>query len=135
MYFHCLYQIYVPSRIKGVFRALPNITMELFSNKVFFKDSWKVFIKSLDPNPPCSYSIKTKIPSLACAWNILNHFMRTLTHFSPSSIFHIETSHLICAANQMTGFYMIQNNRLKWVKVKIKSMTLMVLTNKDIKLQ
>ena len=35
----------------------------------------------------------------------------------------------------MTGFYMIQYNRLKWVKVKTKSMTLMVLTNKDVKLQ
>ena len=39
-----------------------------------------------------------------------------LTHFSPSVAFHIETSHLICTANQMTGLYMKCNTGLKWVK-------------------
>ena len=28
---------------------------------------------------------------------------------------HMETSHLICTANQMTGFYMKCNNWWKWV--------------------
>ena len=33
----------------------------------------------------------------------------------PSVAFHIETRHLICSANQMTGFYMRCNTGLKWV--------------------
>ena len=37
--------------------------------------------------------------------------------FQPSASFHIETSYLVCSANQMTGFYMKRNTRLKWVKV------------------
>lgn len=34
-----------------------------------------------------------------------------INSFQPVVAFHIETSHLICAANQMIGFYM----ELKWV--------------------
>ena len=34
--------------------------------------------------------------------------------------FHVETSHLICTANQMTGFYVKFNTRLKWGKLKGK---------------
>ena len=34
-----------------------------------------------------------------------------------SVVSHIETSHLIHAANQMTDFYMKCNTGLKWVKV------------------
>ena len=34
----------------------------------------------------------------------------------PGVAFHIETSHLICTANQVTGFYMEYNTGLKWVK-------------------
>ena len=33
----------------------------------------------------------------------------------PSVAFHIETSHLIYTANQMTGFYMKCNSGFKWV--------------------
>ena len=36
--------------------------------------------------------------------------------FLSSVAFHIETSHLICNANQMIGSYMKCNTRLKWVK-------------------
>ena len=36
--------------------------------------------------------------------------------FQPSVVFHIETSHLLFRAKQMTGFYMKRNTRLKWVK-------------------
>ena len=43
-------------------------------------------------------------------------FPRTVNIFQPSIAFHIETSHLICSANQMTGFYMKCNTELKWVK-------------------
>ena len=46
----------------------------------------------------------------------------------PSVAFHIETSHLVCSANQMTGFYIKCNNGLKrvepiwktWIKPLIK---------------
>ena len=34
--------------------------------------------------------------------------------FQPSVAFHIETRHLICTANQMTGFYMKCNTGLEW---------------------
>ena len=36
--------------------------------------------------------------------------------FQLSVAFHIETSHLIYHANQVTGFYMECNTGLKWVK-------------------
>ena len=37
----------------------------------------------------------------------------------PKSAFHVETSHLICRANQMTGFYMKRNIGVKWVNENI----------------
>ena len=37
-----------------------------------------------------------------------------LKTFQSSVVFHIETSHLICPANQITGFYM-EYNGLMWV--------------------
>ena len=33
--------------------------------------------------------------------------------------FHIETSHLICSANQMTSFFMKCNAGLKWIQTKM----------------
>ena len=38
--------------------------------------------------------------------------------FQSSVAIHIETSHLICIANEITGFYMESNTGLKWVKIK-----------------
>ena len=38
---------------------------------------------------------------------------------SASVAFHIKTSQLICTANQLTGFYMKCNTRLKWVKLDL----------------
>ena len=35
--------------------------------------------------------------------------------FQPSVVFDIETSHLICSANQIAGFYIKCNTALKWV--------------------
>ena len=35
--------------------------------------------------------------------------------FHPTVAFHIETSHLICAVNQITGFCIKCNTGLKWV--------------------
>lgn len=46
--------------------------------------------------------------------SLLNFLVSTgieINPFQPVVAFHIETSHLICAANQMIGFYM----ELKWV--------------------
>ena len=40
-----------------------------------------------------------------------------LNPFQPNTAFHIKTSHLICTANQMTGFYMKCNTGLKWLNV------------------
>ena len=37
-----------------------------------------------------------------------------LNPFQLSVIFHIGTCHLVCIANQMTGFYMKCNAGLKW---------------------
>ena len=39
------------------------------------------------------------------------------TPFQPSVAIHLETSHLICSANQMTGFYMNCNPELNWVNL------------------
>ena len=36
--------------------------------------------------------------------------------FQPNVAFYIESSHLICSPNQMTGFYKKCNAGLKWVK-------------------
>ena len=36
--------------------------------------------------------------------------------FQPNDTCHKETSHLVCTAKQMTGFYMKYNIGLKWVK-------------------
>ena len=41
--------------------------------------------------------------------------LSTYTHFSLVFHFVIETSFLICSANQMTGFYMNLKTELKWV--------------------
>ena len=57
----------------------------------------------------------------------LKHFNKFLTNvqfrksleFNSSQFsvaFHIETSHLACKANEVSGFYMKGNTRLKWVK-------------------
>ena len=37
--------------------------------------------------------------------------------FQPNVAFHIEISYMICIANQMTGFIMKSNTRLKWVEL------------------
>ena len=42
-----------------------------------------------------------------------------INQFQPSVGFHIETSHLKCTSNQMTGFYMKCNTWLKWVEVQV----------------
>ena len=44
--------------------------------------------------------------------------------FQSSVAFHIETSHLICNANQMIGFFMKCKTGLKWVNLQNKSMIL-----------
>ena len=46
-------------------------------------------------------------------------FVRCFNRIQPSVGFHMETSHLIFTANQITGFHMECNTGLKWVKVCI----------------
>ena len=41
--------------------------------------------------------------------------------FQPSVVFHIEASHLLCSAKQMTGFHMKCNARLKCVCIPFLS--------------
>ena len=48
------------------------------------------------------------------------YFLCHFNQFQPSVTFHIETSHLICTANQTTGFYMKSNTWLKWVNGSYK---------------
>ena len=40
---------------------------------------------------------------------------RFFKRFQPRILFHIGISHLFCAANQVTGFYIKFNNGLKWI--------------------
>ena len=54
------------------------------------------------------------------------HGSNLINPFQPSVAFYIETSHLIFIANQIIGFCMKWNTRLKWVKAR---------TNKSHKLQ
>ena len=44
-----------------------------------------------------------------------------LLNFSSRVTFHRETTHLICYANQMTGYYMKCNTWVKWVNSRIPS--------------
>ena len=46
-------------------------------------------------------------------WNL--HYVMSL--LQPNFAFFIETSHFMCAANQMTGFYIKCNSGLKWVNL------------------
>ena len=43
--------------------------------------------------------------------------MKWINQFQPSAAFHIETSHFISTINNMTGFYVKCNIRLKMVKL------------------
>ena len=43
------------------------------------------------------------------------HIQEVLNPLQPSVAFHIETSHLICTTNQISGFYIKCNAGLKWV--------------------
>ena len=45
-----------------------------------------------------------------CFGEMADRRQQCINSFQPSDAFHIETSHLICNANQMTGFYMECNN-------------------------
>ena len=40
-----------------------------------------------------------------------------INQFQTSVSFHMETIHLICSGNQMTGFYIKYNDGLKWVNI------------------
>ena len=47
------------------------------------------------------------------------HNIRHIDSFHPRVTFHIDTSHLICTANQMASLYMKCNNGLKLVSLVV----------------
>ena len=42
--------------------------------------------------------------------------LHMLNSFQPRVAFQMETSHLVCKAKQVTGFYMKRSTNLKWLK-------------------
>ena len=50
---------------------------------------------------------------------IFQYNIQLINLFQSTVTFYIETSHLICIANQMTGFYMKCNTGMKWVNLVI----------------
>ena len=65
----------------------------------------------------------------ALARNRLIKIDAIMDPFQPSVVFHIETSHLICNANQMTGFHMKCNTGLRWVNPENWCLNLSVSTD------
>ena len=49
-------------------------------------------------------------------WLRANYLTKAFNQFKPSVAFYIETSHLICSANQTTGFYIKCNTALERIK-------------------
>ena len=47
---------------------------------------------------------------------VLKTYEKLINPLQPSRAIHSETSHLICSANQVTGFYMKCNTELKRIK-------------------
>ena len=64
-----------------------------------------------DQKDMCSDSPSFKLSILK--WNVF-----VFIPFQSRVAVHIETSHLICIANQMAGFYTKCNYGLKWAKVE-----------------
>ena len=58
---------------------------------------------------------KQKSLKLTCDRNLRSENI-LISLFEPSVAFHIETNRLFCSSKQTTGFYMICNTGLKWVK-------------------
>ena len=58
---------------------------------------------------------KQKSLKLTCERNLRSENI-LISLFEPSVAFHTETNRLFCSSKQTTGFYMICNTGLKWVK-------------------
>ena len=56
-----------------------------------------------------SFSVKERVKKGALGTNEFNSFQCSVA-------VHVDNSHLICTANQMTGFYKKYNTKLKWIK-------------------
>ena len=61
-----------------------------------------------------------KLPTYV--WFLSRCSTQLFNPFQPSFAFHIETSHLVCTTNQVTGFYMKCNTGLQWVNVSVRDM-------------
>ena len=64
--------------------------------------------------------------------NTLSQMINILNLFQPNAAFQIATSHLICRANQMTGFCMKRNTGLKWVNPFVPNVYLSILKKNTI---
>ena len=60
-----------------------------------------------------------KSPYSDIFYAVLVLFFNPLTTSVPH---HIETTQLICFANQLTGFYMMRNTGLQWVKTTLSDL-------------
>ena len=75
-----------------------------------------IYINPLSVNP-----IKWSNTIAENSLSVFDHFVGLLLKwlrfhlFQPSVAFHIETIHLICSGNQISGFYMKCNTGLKWI--------------------
>ena len=85
------------------FRHPTSKRLKILWSKNYYCNEFLAQVK--DMSSQCTYL--SKILSLSDGKN--------LTHFSPVLAFHIETSHLVWTANQMTGFYMKCNAGVNWI--------------------
>ena len=64
---------------------------------------------------------KLSIKTMVLTFLKYDMYINAHNPFQLSITFHIENSHLIYSANQMAGFYIKCNTKLKWVNKVIKS--------------
>ena len=89
---------------------------------------WKHFTNLCEKKRSPKIKINTLVQHLKfCFYSFYSNFTQRFEYcnftvsifnfnpFQPSVALHRETSHLICAANQMNGFYIECNTLLKWV--------------------
>ena len=78
--------------------------------RITWKDWWKDTWKNWSLNPLAWEDVE----SLGIH-DIISGSINPFNYFQLNVAFYVQTSHLICTANQMTGFYMECNTGLKWV--------------------
>ena len=97
-----------PTKIEH--RAVRNSLPEVFCKKVVLK---KVFWHRKTPVPE---SLFNQVVGLTKT--LRGSLLFVVKPFQPSV--HIETSHLIIRANQITSFYMKRNTGMKWINMTVE---------------